>query len=116
MGTLARGVFIAGTDTEVGKTRIAVALVRALASTGLKVAAMKPVAAGAVETPDGLRNADALDLIAAANVDTRYETVNPFCLAEPTSPHIAARSAGIRIDPAIIKREYMKLATSADLV
>jgi dethiobiotin synthetase len=116
MAALARGVFIAGTDTEVGKTRIAVALVRALADAGLKVAAMKPVAAGAIETPDGLRNADALDLIAAANVQATYGTVNPFCLAEPTSPHIAARSAGIRIDRAVIEREYSKLAADADLV
>jgi dethiobiotin synthetase len=116
MTTLARGVFIAGTDTEVGKTRIAVALVRALVGAGLKVAVMKPVAAGAVETADGLRNSDALDLIAAANVDNRYESVNPFCLAEPTSPHIAARSAGIRIDPAVIQHEYAKLAAASDLV
>ena len=116
MATLARGVFIAGTDTEVGKTRVAVALVRALAGAGVKVAVMKPVAAGAVETADGLRNADALDLIAAANVAAPYPSVNPFCLIEPTSPHIAARSAGIRIDPAVIQHEYAKLTTIAELV
>jgi dethiobiotin synthetase len=116
MATLARGVFIAGTDTEVGKTRIAVALVRALVGAGSKVAVMKPVAAGAVETADGLRNADALDLIAAANVETPYPIVNPFCLAEPTSPHIAARLAGIRIDRAAIQRDYGKLAARADIV
>jgi dethiobiotin synthetase len=116
MATLARGVFIAGTDTEVGKTRVAVALVRALAGAGSRVAVMKPVAAGAVETADGLRNEDALDLSAAANVEAPYPTINPFCLAEPTSPHIAARSAGIRIDPAAIEREYAKLATAADFV
>ena len=110
------GLFIAGTDTEVGKTRVAVALVHALVGAGLKVAVMKPVAAGAVETSGGPRNADALDLIAAANVDAPYETVNPFCLIEPASPHIAARSAGIVIDPALIEREYAKFATTADLV
>jgi dethiobiotin synthetase len=116
MATLARGLFITGTDTEVGKTRTAVALVRALAGAGLKVAVMKPVAAGAIETPGGLRNDDALDLIAASNVEAPYERVNPFCLAEPTSPHIAARSAGIRIDPDAIQRQYAKLAAHANFV
>ncbi|HEU4623490.1 MAG TPA: dethiobiotin synthase [Steroidobacteraceae bacterium] len=116
MAGVARGVFIAGTDTEVGKTRVAVAIVRALVAAGMKVAAMKPVAAGAVQTADGPRNADALDLMAAANVETAYRTVNPFCLEEPTSPHISARSAGIRIETAAIEREYAALASRADLV
>jgi dethiobiotin synthetase len=116
MAALTRGVFIAGTDTEVGKTRVAVALVRALVGEGLKVAVMKPVAAGAVETAEGLRNADATDLSAASNVKAPYKSVNPFCLAEPTSPHIAARSAGIRIDLSIIQREFAQLETAADLV
>jgi dethiobiotin synthetase len=111
-----RGVFIAGTDTEVGKTHVTVGLVRALAGAGLKVAVMKPVAAGAVETPDGLRNDDALALSGAANVEAPYRSINPFCLAEPASPHIAARSAGICIDTAVIRREWDKLAATADLV
>ena len=45
------GCFIAGTDTGVGKTRVATAMVRALVREGLRVAVMKPVAAGAETTP-----------------------------------------------------------------
>ena len=56
-------MFITGTDTEVGKTRVATALVRALVRAGLRVGVMKPVAAGAEATPEGLRNADALALM-----------------------------------------------------
>jgi dethiobiotin synthetase len=114
--TRLRGLFIAGTDTEVGKTHVTVGLVRALAGAGFEVAVMKPVAAGAVETPDGLRNDDALALIGAANVEAPYQTINPFCFAEPASPHIAARSTGIRIDTAAIRRECARLAAAADLV
>jgi len=110
VAALTRGVFIAGTDTEVGKTRVAVALVRALVGEGLKVAVMKPIAAGAVETGEGLRNAD------ASNVEAPYRNINPFCLPEPTSPHIAARSAGIRIDLSVIQREFAQLEATADLV
>lgn len=106
----ARGVFIAGTDTGVGKTRVTAGLVRALVRDGLSVAVMKPVAAGADPTPDGLRNTDALELIGAANVAAPYIRVNPVCLPLPASPHIAARSAGIRIDPGEIHAHYLELA------
>lgn len=56
----ARRLFIAGTDTEIGKTHVACALLRAARQRGQRVAAIKPIAAGAEPTPDGLRNEDAL--------------------------------------------------------
>lgn len=116
MTRLCSGLFVTGTDTGVGKTRVAVALIRGLARDGKRVAAMKPVAAGAVREPEGLRNDDALQLAAAANVAAPYERVNPYCLAEPVSPHIAAEAAGIEIDPAVIRREFDQLAASSDCV
>ena len=111
-----RGVFVTGTDTEVGKTVVATALVRALVRAGHRVAVMKPVAAGADATPDGLRNPDAVSLMAASNVRTAYETVNPYCLPVPASPHIAAAKAGIIIEIAVIRRAYEKLAMLSDFV
>lgn len=108
--------FIAGTDTGVGKTHVAVALIRELVRQGRRVAAMKPVAAGADDTPSGLRNDDALRLADAANVTVPYERLNPFCLRAPVSPHIAAEEAGIVIDPLRITREYAAIASTADCV
>ena len=69
---MTRALFVTGTDTGVGKTRIAVALCGALAARGNRVAAMKPVASGCVQTPDGLRNEDAVALLSAMNVRARY--------------------------------------------
>ena len=60
--------FITGTDTDVGKTTIAAALLYAARSTGLSTAAGKPVASGCDVTPKGLRNADALALLAQCSV------------------------------------------------
>jgi dethiobiotin synthetase len=111
-----RGLFITGTDTEVGKTVVATALVRTLVRAGLRVGVMKPIAAGADRTPDGLRNADALALMAASNVRASYQNVNPICLPEPTSPHIAAAMAGIRIDLAPISRNLDRLVMQSDVV
>jgi dethiobiotin synthetase len=110
------GLFITGTDTEVGKTVIARLLVRTLVASGVRVAVMKPVAAGSFMTAQGPRNADALGLIADSNVVMPYETVNPYCLAAPISPQLAAREAGMVIELARIRENYAKLRAAADCV
>jgi len=110
----ARAIFVTGTDTGVGKTVIACGLVRGLASRGERVAVMKPIAAGAARTAEGLRNADALALLRAANVAAPYTQVNPYCFEAPISPHIAAKEAGIEVDIGIIKHNFTVLAASAD--
>lgn len=90
--------FITGTDTEIGKTYVASALIRHLVGQGHRVAGMKPVASGCENTSDGLRNDDALSLMAAANVILPYEVVNPYAFEPAIAPHIAAREAGQSID------------------
>ncbi|HEX3847385.1 MAG TPA: dethiobiotin synthase [Steroidobacteraceae bacterium] len=97
-------LFVTGTDTGVGKTRVATALIRGLVSRGLRVAAMKPVASGCTLTSEGPRNEDALALMAAANVRARYAEVNPFAFMPAIAPHIAAREAGIDIDFDVLDR------------
>jgi dethiobiotin synthetase len=109
-----QGFFIAGTDTGVGKTLVSVALTRALVARGLRVAVLKPVAAGSVDTPDGPRNDDALQLLAASNVASSYEDVNPCLLATPASPHLAARHAGISIRSEPLLLAQRKLAAVSD--
>lgn len=112
--TATKGFFIAGTDTGVGKTQVAVALTRALVARGLRVAVMKPVAAGTIDTPDGPRNDDALELLGASNVPSRYEDANPCLLAMPASPHLAARHAGVWIRPEPILRAQRRLEAEGD--
>ncbi len=114
--------FVTGTDTAVGKTHVVTALIRALVRSGRRTAAMKPVAAGAHVAPGGqgqpaaLRNDDALALASASNVSVPYSTTNPYCFAEAVSPHIAAKTAGIVIDPEVICREFAKLAADSECV
>lgn len=105
-----RGVFVTGTDTEIGKTFVATALAAAARRRGRRVGVMKPIAAGAEMTPLGLRNEDALALLAAARGTptdvavgaTDYHAVNPYCFAPPVSPHIAAAEAGVTPDIGLI--------------
>lgn len=92
-----RGYFVTGTDTGVGKTLIAAALIHAFALAGSKVAGMKPVAAGA-EFVDGCwLNEDVAQLLAAANVDAPLSMINPYVFAPPIAPHIAALEAGVKL-------------------
>jgi dethiobiotin synthetase len=114
----ARGIFVTGTDTGVGKTVVSCGLVRALHAEGARVAVMKPVASGAAHTPDGLRNADALALMEAAGPTPHgaYGIVNPYCFEPAISPHIAAKEARIEVDTSMIRQKYEQLAQSADWV
>jgi len=115
-GTGKQGFFVTGTDTGVGKTLVTVALTRALVERGVRTAVMKPVAAGAIQTPEGLRNDDALELLAVSNVKSPYEDVNPWLLTTPASPHLAARHDGVTIDQEKVVSAYGRLAAASDLV
>jgi len=115
-GAAKQGFFITGTDTGIGKTLVAVALTHALVARGLRTAVMKPVAAGAMPTPEGPRNDDALELLDASNVKAPYEDVNPWLLTTPAAPHLAARNDGVTIGVEKIVAAHVRLAANSDLV
>jgi dethiobiotin synthetase len=110
------GVYITGTDTGIGKTHASCTLLRSLRVQGVRAAGMKPVASGCENTGDGLRNADALDLIAASATSLDYDHVNPYAFADPIAPHLAATDAGRVIDRQRIRAAYERLQLCADLV
>jgi dethiobiotin synthetase len=112
----AAGLFVTGTDTGIGKTVVACALVRAFAARGERVAVMKPIASGAARTPQGLRNEDALALLEASNVPSPYEQVNPYCFEPAISPHIAAEDSKIEVDVRTIASDLAQLQRISDRV
>jgi len=110
------GFFITGTDTGVGKTMVACALLHAFAAQVKSVVGMKPVTAGCEETPQGLRNNDVELLIAASTITAPRHMVNPYALIPPIAPHIAAQQAGIEIKLAVIKTAFEQLKKTAEVV
>lgn len=108
-----RGLFVTGTDTGVGKTLVACALLHVLAGRGLRVVGMKPVAAG--READGAFH-DVESLVAASNVAAPREWVNPYAFDPPIAPHIAAARAEVRIDPGRIRDACARLAGMADAI
>lgn len=113
---MARGFFVTGTDTGVGKTLVAAALLHAFAARGMSAVGMKPIVAGAVEGDGRLVYEDVQALRAAASVDAPAELVNQYAFAEPIAPHIAAQREGVAIDLSVIERAYAKLSALAEMV
>jgi dethiobiotin synthetase len=111
---MTRGIFVTGTDTGVGKTLVAAALLRALAAEGFRAAGMKPVAAG-LDAGDPIP-ADTRALIAAGNVHAPLADVSPYVFAPPIAPELAARAAGAIIDLDVIGAAYARLAARAEAV
>lgn len=112
----ARGVFVTGTDTGVGKTRVSTALLQHFVQQGARAVGMKPVAAGCELRGECLLNEDAVALRAASNVDAPLDLVSPYAFAPPIAPHIAAQQAGVNIDLAHVGACFDALAAMADVV
>lgn len=110
------GLFITGTDTEIGKTFVSSLIIKLLAEENLKVAGMKPVASGAKMIDGILKNDDALSLIEVSNIEADYKTINPFVFEGAVSPHIAAEEAGIDIDLDVVRNNYDQLQKHSDVV
>jgi dethiobiotin synthetase len=110
------GLFVAGTDTGVGKTLVSEALLWGFAAAGLRVVGMKPVAAGARKAGGQWRCGDVECLVRASNVMADRRDVNPYCFAPPVAPHIAAAQAGTRMRLDAIRRSYYRLSAQADMV
>ena len=108
--------FVTGTDTEVGKTIASSALLQAANQLGFHTAGYKPVASGSELTAAGLRNEDALALQRHSRVALRYEQVNPYTFAEPTSPHIISADEGRPIAAARLSSGLRELERLADWV
>ncbi|MFK5914429.1 MAG: dethiobiotin synthase [Woeseiaceae bacterium] len=108
--------FITGTDTEIGKTFVSSALITLLVGEGLNVSVMKPIASGAKLIDSELKNDDALALMQASNMDLNYNEVNPYVFDAATSPHLAAKDAGIEISLEKIKNNFIALEKKSDVV
>ncbi len=109
-------IFITGTDTGVGKTRVTLALMAAWQARGWVVNGMKPVASGSEWRHGRLENEDARLIHAQCSLPVSYEQVNPYALAEPIAPHIAATKAGIEVEPDTLVAAYRCLTAGADRV
>ena len=109
-------VFVTGTDTGVGKTRVSTALLRAYAKQHARCVGMKPVAAGCDWIDGEWLNEDVAALRDASSLKVPSSFDNPYALPDPVSPHIAAKLADERIDLSHIEASFHALRQHADVV
>jgi len=105
---MTRGVFITGTDTEIGKTAVTAGLAAVLKQRGQNVGVMKPVAAGS--------RADAIILQRSAHIPDTLDEINPIYLENPLSPNVAAQIESKTVDITQIKTTYNILAKRHDMM
>lgn len=111
-----KGIFVTGTDTEIGKTVVSSSLVHGLAHLGFRVAGIKPVASGAEVTAAGLRNSDAEILQHAGNIPLRYDDVNVYTFEPAIAPHLASREADITIEAGPVLQLLARIRRQLDWV
>ena len=100
--------FLAGTDTDVGKTLVACALLAAAANQGHSTLGIKPVAAGCELQQGVWKNSDAINLLEASTLKLPYEVVNPIALADAIAPHIAAQKTGTLLSASLLAGQTQK--------
>lgn len=108
-----RGVFVTGTDTEVGKTVLAAAIAAAAVARGLTIAAYKPAVTGLDDEPGDFGRDHEL-LAAVANAGQTPEEVAPYRFGPAVSPHLAAEMAGEALDPELMVQRAHAQAERAD--
>ena len=108
--------FVTGTDTEIGKTLVSAALIHRMAQRHVRVAAMKPIAAGAVWQHDAWHNDDVDMLAAEVSVPLPTELTTPYLFQVPAAPHIAAALAQRTIALSRILQCYQEVQQQAQAV
>jgi dethiobiotin synthetase len=112
----ARGLFVTGTDTGVGKTFVAALIARALLGAGHRVGVYKPAASGCREQAGTLISDDARALWNAAGCPGTLEQVCPQCFRAPLAPHRAARAEGRELDPRLLRWALSPWADLCEIV
>jgi dethiobiotin synthetase len=106
-----KGFFITGTDTGVGKTVIAGALIRVLQANGTDTCGMKPIETGCSGKGDALYPSDGMFLMNSAGVEEDIEDIVPYRFETPAAPLVASEREGRDIDVDILIRAFNHLSS-----
>ncbi len=111
------GLFITGTDTEVGKTLVSGALLLKLREHGMKAIGYKPVVAGTYQDAKGVPlNEDLETLRIASDLGPHELSLCPYVLNQPAAPHLVAADQGLKLEMSVIKQAFQNVQNQADCV
>jgi len=112
----ARGIFVTGTDTGVGKTAVAAAIAGYLKRKGIDVGVLKPVTSGGVMRDGRLVSEDAELLRCASGCTAPVDDIAPYVLREPIAPSEAARLDGVTVTYERIREAFDRLSVRHDFL
>ncbi len=110
------GLFVTGTDTEVGKTYVATLIVKDLIAAGYRVGVYKPVASDSVFDGRQLVSEDAVALWEAADRPLTLDAVCPQRFQAPLAPHLSARHEGRELDTELMREGISAWNDECDIV
>jgi len=113
---MSKGIFIIGTDTEVGKTVVSAGLMHLLLGNKHKAAYFKPVASGEVLLNGSSQSTDASFVKAVSGFAEDPKNMTPFSFKNAVAPHFAARLEGRSIDLAVIQNTLQYLKNSYEMI
>lgn len=113
---MGKGIFIIGTDTDVGKTFVTAGLTYKLRECGYNAIAFKPIQSGGILSEDGLIPPDTKYIKDICGLDNEHSEMNVYCLKEEVSPHLAAKMENIKILKEKIISQYNELIKKYDYV
>jgi dethiobiotin synthetase len=112
----AKGLFITGTDTGVGKTLVSGGIARLLNNSGKKVGVFKPVASGCYRDYEGLIASDAVFLRECSGCNFDLSTINPVGYVTPAAPIVCAEHENKPVDYEHIAKAYNEISTNSDII
>jgi dethiobiotin synthetase len=113
---MAKGFFITGTDTGVGKTIITAALIKASSLLGFRTCGMKPIETGCLREGDILIPSEGMFIKTVAHMEETVNHISPCCFEEPLAPLPASEIEGTPVDFEKIRKEYVALSQKYDAV
>jgi dethiobiotin synthetase len=113
---MAKGFFVTGTDTGVGKTIITAALIKTSSLLGFRACGMKPIETGCLREGDMFISSDGIFIKTIAHMEETVNHISPCCFEEPLAPLPASEIEGTPVDFEKIRKEYGALSQKYDVV
>lgn len=113
---MSKGIFIIGTDTDVGKTFVTAGITYALRKNCYNACSFKSVQSGGILEENKIISGDTQFVKNICEIDEDYNIMNPYCLKEAVSPHLAAKMEGVSIKVDKIIDSYKNLEKKYDYI
>ncbi|GAA0781069.1 dethiobiotin synthase [Hathewaya limosa] len=113
---MSKGIFIVGTDTDVGKTIISAGIMYLLRSNGYNATYFKGALSGAIEENDKLIPGDTKEVCELSNLKEEYSDITPYIYKTPVSPHLASKLENNIINKEVMLDKYKILKKKYDYI